>query len=79
MNEFSDEQCLEIKNNIRLTDEKARERIKEMDNPKSISDLQKLEKDKRNKILGKAKEIEGISILQISRITGITRQVIKKT
>ncbi|ABR46856.1 hypothetical protein Amet_0630 [Alkaliphilus metalliredigens QYMF] len=57
----------------------ARERIKEMDNPKSISDLQKLEKDKRNKILGKAKEIEGISILQISRITGITRQVIKKT
>lgn len=33
----------------------------------------------RNKILGKAKEIKGVSILQISRVTGITRQAIKKS
>ncbi|ABR46973.1 protein of unknown function DUF1568 [Alkaliphilus metalliredigens QYMF] len=79
MNELSDDQCLEIVNTLRISDEKARERIKEIGNLKNISDLQKLEKDMRNKILGKTKEIEGISILQISRITGITRQVIKKS
>lgn len=79
MNEPNDDQCLEIKNNIRLSDEKAREMIKGIGNLQNISDLQKLEKDIRNEILRKAKEVEGISILQISRITGISRHTIKRS
>jgi len=79
MNELNNNQCLEIRNNLRVTDEKTRQMTKEIGNLKNTSDIQNLEKDMRNKILAKFKKIEGISFLQISRITGITRQVINKS
>lgn len=78
MKEPNEDKCLEVDNQIKLTDEKARERIKQIGNLISISDIQKLDIESRNKILREAKEIEGISVLQISRITGVNRTAVNK-
>ncbi|MDK2811363.1 MAG: hypothetical protein PWR27_2072, partial [Petroclostridium sp.] len=42
------------------------------------SDIQRLDSEKRNSILKKAKEIEEFSVLQISRVTGINRVAVNK-
>ncbi|WP_157910328.1 hypothetical protein [Petroclostridium xylanilyticum] len=43
------------------------------------SDIQRLDSEKRNSILKKAKEIEEFSVLQISRVTGINRVAVRRT
>lgn len=78
MNETNNDKCLEMVDCVKLTDEKARENIKEIGKLQNISDIQRLDKERRNIILKKAKEIEGISILQISRVTGINRTAVMK-
>ena len=77
MNEENEDKCLEIEEKRKLTDEKAREAMRKISKLKNIMDIQKLENLKRDKILNKCKEIDGISILQISRLTGINRGIIK--
>lgn len=77
MLEENEDRCLEIDEKYKLTDEKAKDRIKKISKLKSITDIQKMEKSKRDEILRKCKEIEGISILQISRVTGISRGIVK--
>jgi len=79
MNEPNKDECLEIDERIRLTDEKVRNIIKEIGKLEDISGIKNLDTVIRNKILRKAKEIEGISVLQISRVTGINRAVIIKS
>ncbi|WHH56940.1 transposase [Petroclostridium sp. X23] len=74
----NDDKCLEIDKRVKLTDEKARDIIKEIGNLTNIWDIQKLDIEKRNSILKKAKEVEGMSILRISRVTGISRPAIRK-
>ncbi len=44
----------------------------------NISELQRLERDKRNEIIKKIKGQEGVIIRLISRITGIPKSVIHK-
>ena len=46
---------------------------------KSNSELQQLHRDKRNEIIRKLKLIEGVTIGQLSRITGISKSVIDRT
>jgi putative transposase len=38
--------------------------------------LQQMDREHRNKILAKLKKLEGVSIRQIARITGISKSVI---
>lgn len=40
------------------------------------AELQKMEKGKRDEILRKIKQIEGITTRQIARLTGITQSVV---
>ena len=78
MNEENEDKCLEMEEKRKLTDEKAKETMKKICKMKNIMDIQKLEIHLRDKMLKKCKEIDGISILQISRLTGINRGIIKK-
>ena len=77
MNGNGETNCLEIAEAMRLTDEKAIEIIKKKCKVKSGQALQEFEVEKRNKALRKLKE-EGLSIRQISRLTGINRGIVLK-
>ncbi len=66
----------EIKN--KLTDEEVIYFIKEQIGIDNIQDIQKYNKKYRNSIIKKIKNIEGITQNQISRILGITINIIKK-
>lgn len=70
--------CLDIEEKRRITDERAREIIKEVCKIKHGSDLQGLDISARNKYLKSLKEQYGLSIRQIERVTGLNRGVILK-
>jgi len=78
MNEPNEDRCLEIDDRIRMTDEEVQNVVKEIGKLENICDIQSLDVVKRNEIIRKVKSIEGISVLQISRVTGINRAVIIK-
>lgn len=73
----SEDKCLDIIENKRLKDEEAIEIIKNTCNIPHCIDLQKLEKDDRDKYLKSIKE-KGLSTRQLSRLTGISRGVVLK-
>lgn len=77
MNEDNEDQCLDIVVKIKLTDEEVREHIRKLgiSNP---SMFQIMDKDKRDHILNKLKSIEGITIRQLSRVTGLSRSIINR-
>ena len=66
---------MDIEDFVRLTDEEAMEEIARL-GIKNISALQHLEKANRDSILKELKNIDGISIRQLARITGISKSVI---
>lgn len=76
-NEENQDRCLEYVENYRLDDNEAREIIKKIAKVKNINEIQGFEKVKRDDIIRKLKEIDGLSIRQIERITGITRKIIE--
>ncbi len=73
----STDNCLDITENKRLKDEEVIEIIKMICNIPHCIDLQKLEKDDRDKYLKIIKE-KGLSTRQLSRLTGISRHIILK-
>lgn len=73
MNEFNEDECLEVSESDRTTDEKVHNMIKAIGKLEIISEISKLGEDKRIEILRKAKEIEGVSVSQLARVTGINR------
>ncbi|WP_371360972.1 transposase [Sporomusa malonica] len=62
----------------RLTDEEAKEIIKNAIGNLATTQLQSMAKDKRDDLLRKLKAIEGLSIRQIARITGLNFNVVAK-
>lgn len=76
-NEENRDKCLEYIENYRFDDIEARKIIKKISKVKNINEIQSFEKVKRDETLKKLKEIDGLSIRQIARITGITRKVIE--
>jgi len=44
----------------------------------TLSELRQVEKDKRDEIVSELKEIDGLSIRQIARITGFTVNIVAK-
>ena len=77
-NEKNEDKCLEYKENKRLNDDEAREIIKDIIKVKKISEIQRFEKEKRNEVIRKIKEVDDISIRQISRITGLSYNMVLK-
>lgn len=76
MEQENNDQCLESEINERISDEKACQIIKRLLRGKAMGTLSKLPREERDQILHQTKQIEGLSIRQISRITGIGYNII---
>ncbi|SDE00302.1 hypothetical protein SPACI_055620 [Sporomusa acidovorans DSM 3132] len=72
------EDILELKRRCRLTDEEAKQIVKQVLGNLSTNELLTMEKEKRDDYLRQFKENGGISVRQIARITGITFNVVAK-
>jgi REP element-mobilizing transposase RayT len=69
-----EDQCLEIEDNFRMTDDEADEIIKRICGISSIQ-LKDLEKETRNDCIARLRR-EGLSTRQIERLTGLSRMII---
>lgn len=78
MNRYNDDKCLEIQEKQRITDIDAREIIKIHCKVDHASDLQKYDIATRNLYIKDLKDIYGLSIRQIERLTGINRGIIQR-
>lgn len=77
-NETNDDICLDIEDgNFRLTDEEAKDIIQKVSKCKNATDFQNLNVDKRDKCL-KTLRKKGLSIRQISRLTGVSFNIVRK-
>lgn len=73
----NEDQCLEIRKAGRVSDEDVIIHLNRL-GIQTVTQLQRLDKTKRNEVIKTLKKIEGISIRQISRITGISKSVISR-
>lgn len=78
-NEKAYEQCLDIEEKaiIRVTDEQARKIIEKYSKCKNASEFQALDAKTRDECLRKLRE-SGLSIRQISRLTGVSFNIVRK-
>lgn len=77
MNENNKDQCLDEGEKVRLSDEEVREYIAKL-GLVSINILQQLDRDRRDDIIRKLKKLEGVTVRQLSRVTGISKSVIDR-
>jgi len=75
MEEVNEDHCLEFEDSVRINDEQLRTELKKMGIIRQ-SQFQQMSRDERNSKLAKIRKIEGTSIRQISRVTGISKSVI---
>ncbi|MDI6704977.1 MAG: transposase [Bacillota bacterium] len=78
MQQENDDICLDDEMLKRATDEETRAGIQKLLKGREISTLKYMKKAERDSILKQAKDIEGSSIRQISRITGIGYNIIAR-
>lgn len=77
MQESNKDQCLEYKVRFRLSDNQVRIYLHEM-GISNNSLLQRMDRENRDAVLLQIKKLEGVTIRQISRITGISKSVIDR-
>ncbi|MDQ0252834.1 REP element-mobilizing transposase RayT [Evansella vedderi] len=77
MQEDNEDQCLDLTQRVKLSDDQVREYFRKL-GVTSNSMLQQMNKEKRNEILTQVKKLKGVSIRQISRVTGISKSVIDR-
>ena len=77
-NEVNGYLCLDIGEKHHIADEEARNIIEKVCKIQNASDIQKLEIGTRNDYLRDLKELQGLSIRQIERLTGINRGIVLK-
>jgi len=75
--EVTNDQCMEVEDRKRITDNEAVEIIKRTCNIKSSQELQNVDIEKRNRYIKHLKE-QGLSTRQLERLTGISRMIIIK-
>jgi putative transposase len=73
----NNDQCLDINEKVKLSDEQVREYLRTI-GVLSSSMLQQMDRDDRNAVLAKVKKLKGVFIRQISRMTGISKSVIDR-
>ena len=78
MNEQTDVSCIDITKKKRMTDEETKKIIQQYADVRISADLQKFHKVKRDEIIRRIKEVDGISTRQIARLTGISQSIITK-
>lgn len=77
-NQSNDDSCLDMDDeSFRLTDDRAKEIIYKLTNCKNIAEFQKLELGQRERFVNELKA-EGLSIRQISRLTGLSFGIVRK-
>ncbi len=69
--------CLDYKDFIRLTDQDARLEILKI-GITNINAISQLDKNNRDYVLSRLKKINGVSLRQLSRITGISKSIIER-
>ena len=74
--QMNDDKCLDVEERFRLTDEDAKRLIVKIARCNSATEFQQLDTKKRNACLRKLHK-EGMSIRQISRLTGISKKVVE--
>lgn len=75
-NEETTDQCMDMNDSFRWTDEEAKALIAKMAKCKSAAEFQLLDKAARNKCIHKLHN-KGLSIRQISRLTGISKKIVE--
>ncbi|WP_400243350.1 transposase [Niallia sp. JL1B1071] len=75
--EINEDNCLEANNSVKIADEEVLKIMRSLGIPNN-STLQQMNKKDRDKFLKKLKEIEGVTIRQIARITGISKSVVQR-
>jgi hypothetical protein len=78
MEEKNEDECLEDNNIKYLPDSEAIKIMTKLNNNRSIATLSNLPKIERDLLLQKFKEIEGLSLRQIARLTGLGYQTINR-
>ncbi len=73
----TNEKCLEVDEEKRLTDQKAQEIIKRICKVSVVEDWQKVDRNTRDSYFRKLKQ-EGLSVRQIARLTGLNRGIVLK-
>lgn len=77
-NEVSDDKCLDIEEQrFRINDDDAKRIIKEISNCESSAEIQALDMNMRDRCIRECKK-RGLSIRQISRLTGISFAIVRK-
>ena len=77
-NETNEDKCLDIDDfTFRISDEDAKKIIRKITGCENTTELQLFAKEERNKCIKKMKN-KGLSIRQISRLTGISKGIIEK-
>ncbi|TWH48354.1 transposase [Sporomusa sp. KB1] len=76
-NENNSDKCLDYTEKVAVSDKAVMDYLREM-GITSISQLQQLNKEQHDEIIRKAKKIEGITIRQLARITGVSKSVIDR-
>ena len=77
-NKLITDKCLDIEDKIKITDIMAREIINNRCRVRDPIDLQKFSIEQRNMLLHVLKELDGLSIRQIERLTGVNRGLVQK-
>jgi len=78
LNELNADACLDYSEKTRISDNDVRNFIYKMGFT-NVNEIQTLEKTSRDIIIRKLKEVEGTSLMQLSRITGISKSVIGRS
>ncbi len=78
MEEGCNDQCLDYYDKKRITDEVLSQIIIAIIDQKPIHTIQQLDKRQRDRILREIKQIEGSTLRQISRLTGISLKIVYK-
>lgn len=76
MDQRQDEKYLEHSEKKKYTDDEVQSELDKMLKEKSIHKLSQVERSRRDEVLRNLRQMDGISIRQIERITGIGRNVI---
>lgn len=78
MDEENKDQCLEYNQKTAISDQEVMNYIHKL-GLGNICELQRLKKEQRDKIIRDMKKLEGITIRQLARVTGISKSVIDRS
>jgi REP element-mobilizing transposase RayT/uncharacterized protein YerC len=71
------DECLEYRDQMYASDQEVKEFLKEL-GIATISELQRVQREQRDDVIRKMKDMQGVTIRQLARITGISKSVIDR-